>query len=155
MRAYASTLKAIGVDLREKRKKYRAGKKAPLPVSSPAGLIELKDGMVPFASIQTLAARLKVEPGDLLALIGMPARTAARRKDQGFLKPDEADRLLRVARVAEEAKRVFGSDEKASRWLRAAHPSLHDAAPLSLLDSDAGAKSVTDELIRIDYGDFA
>jgi uncharacterized protein (DUF2384 family) len=32
---------------------------------------------------------------------------------------------------------------------------LGDAAPYLLLDSDAGAKAVTDELIRIDFGDFA
>jgi putative toxin-antitoxin system antitoxin component (TIGR02293 family) len=110
---------------------------------------------VPFASIYALAKRLGAEPGEVLAVIGMSERTAARRKDQGFLKPDEADRLLRVARVVEEATRVFGSQDKAARWLKTAHPMLSDATPFSLLDSDAGTKSVTDELTRIDYGDFA
>jgi uncharacterized protein (DUF2384 family) len=32
---------------------------------------------------------------------------------------------------------------------------LGDTAPDCLLDSDAGAKTVSDELIRIDFGDFA
>jgi len=35
----------------------------------------------------------------LLAVVGIPARTAARRKAERYLKPDEADRVLRVARV--------------------------------------------------------
>ena len=156
MKAYASTLKAVGVDLRENQKKYRVGKtKRASTAGAPAELIELKDGMVPFGSIDTLARRLEVDAGDLLNLIGIPARTAARRKDRGYLKSDEADRLLRLARVAEEATRIFGSDDKAALWFKTAHPSLGDAAPLSLLDSDAGTKAVTDELIRIDYGDFA
>jgi uncharacterized protein (DUF2384 family) len=32
---------------------------------------------------------------------------------------------------------------------------LGDTAPVDLLDSDAGARSVSDELVRVDYGDFA
>ena len=155
MRAYTSTLKIIGVDVREKQAKYGVKRQPPRPATRPGHLVELRHGMVPYGSVQRLAQRRGVEPGEVLAVIGMSARTAARRRDQGSLKPEEADRLLRVARVAEEATRVFGSEDKAARWLKAAHPSLGDAAPFSLLDSDAGTKSVADELIRIDYGDFA
>ena len=60
-----------------------------------------------------------------------------------------------MARVLEEATRVFGSEEKAATWLRATHPMLGDAPAYLLLDSDAGAKSVSDELVRIDFGEFA
>jgi putative toxin-antitoxin system antitoxin component (TIGR02293 family) len=63
--------------------------------------------------------------------------------------------VLRIARVVEESARVFGGYEKAAAWLRARHPLLAGAAPFALLGSDAGAKSVSDELIRIDHGDFA
>jgi len=155
VRAYVSTLKVIGVDVSETKASYRAKRRPSRGVASPGNLVELRQGTVPFASIHALAKRLGAEPGEVLAVIGMSERTAARRKDQGFLKPDEADRLLRVARVVEEATRVFGSQDKAARWLKTAHPMLSDATPFSLLDSDAGTKSVTDELTRIDYGDFA
>jgi putative toxin-antitoxin system antitoxin component (TIGR02293 family) len=155
MRAYASTLKVIGVAVQEKASKYRTKGQPPRPGARPGNLIELRPGMVPFGSVQTLADRLGADPGEILSLIGMSLRTAARRKDQGFLKPDEADRLLRVARVLEEATRVFGSEDKAARWLKAPHPSLGDVPPVSLLDSDAGTKLTVDELTRIDYGDFA
>jgi uncharacterized protein (DUF2384 family) len=50
---------------------------------------------------------------------------------------------------------VFGGYGKAAVWLHARHPLLAGAAPFTLLGSDAGAKSVSDELIRIDHGDFA
>jgi uncharacterized protein (DUF2384 family) len=57
--------------------------------------------------------------------------------------------------VVEESVRVFGGYAKAAAWLRTRHPLLAGETPLALLDSDAGAKSVSDELIRIDHGDFA
>ena len=153
MKAYTSTLATVGLDLREKRARYRTRKHE--QHAAPDTLVEVGDDMVPFSAVASLAGKLGIEVVDLLGVIRMPDRTAARRKARGYLKADEADRLLRVARVFEEATRVFGSEEKASAWLRAAHPLLGEVPAYRLLDSDAGAKTVSDELIRIDYGDFA
>ena len=99
--------------------------------------------------------RLGVDAARLLDLIGIPERTRSRRRHDGFLKSDEADRLLRVARVFGEAIRVFGSDEKAARWLKTPNALFEDRAPLGYLDSDAGAHAVSEEIVRIDFGDFA
>jgi putative toxin-antitoxin system antitoxin component (TIGR02293 family) len=110
---------------------------------------------VPFSSVEHLAKRLGVDTSSLLDLIGIPERTRFRRRHDGFLKPDEADRLKRIARVFGEAVRVFGSEAKAALWLKTPSPLLKDSAPLGYLDSDAGAKTVSEEIIRIDFGDFA
>jgi putative toxin-antitoxin system antitoxin component (TIGR02293 family) len=118
-------------------------------------LVEVRDGTVPFAAVSSLAHSLGIETRNLLDVVGMTVRTATRRKAEGVLTADEADRLLRVARVLEEATRVFGRQSKAALWLRTSSPMLGDIAPYRLLDSDAGAKAVCDELIRIDFGDFA
>ncbi len=111
--------------------------------------------MVPFAALDRLSQKLRMERRRRMEILGLSQRTAARRKKQGCLEPEEGDRLLRVARILEDAARIFGSEEKASRWLNAAHPAFGDAVPVELLDSDAGAQLVRDELVRIDYGDFA
>jgi putative toxin-antitoxin system antitoxin component (TIGR02293 family) len=155
MKAQRSTLVALLTTAAERRAGYRVkARKAAVP--SPAGpLVDLGARTVPFAALTTLATRVGVTPEELLAVASISARTAARRKAERFLKPDEADRVLRVARVVEESARVFGGYEKAAAWLRARHPLLGGEAPFALLGSDAGAKSVSDELIRIDYGDFA
>jgi putative toxin-antitoxin system antitoxin component (TIGR02293 family) len=145
----------LGLQAREKKSRYKARARGSGHPAGTTALVEVRNGMVPFAVVSTLARILEIEARDLLPVIGMTARTATRRKTEGFLTADEADRVLRVARVLEEAMRVFGSQEKAANWLRTAHPMLSDAAPYRLLDSDAGAKAVTDELIRIDFGDFA
>lgn len=103
---------------------------------------------MPLTSLEHLGNRLGVDASTVLDLIGVPERTHSRRRHEGFLKRDEADRLLRI-------ERVFGSEERAAHWLKIPSPMLGDCAPLSLLDSDAGAYAVSEELIRIDFGDFA
>jgi putative toxin-antitoxin system antitoxin component (TIGR02293 family) len=117
--------------------------------------IDLKPHSLPWSSIAGFSNRLGIEPSALLRLIGVSERTAARRKEEGYLKPDEADRLLRIGRVFEEAVRIFGEERRAVGWLNHPTPYLYNATPLSLLDSDGGAQAVSEELGRIDWGDFA
>ncbi len=118
-------------------------------------LVEIRPNSVPWVAVMRLGVKLGVGPFGLLPVIGMAARTSLRRQKEGYLKPDEADRLLRVGRIFEDAVRVFGSEEKAALWLRTPSAVLSNATPLSLLDSDAGTQAVGDELGRIDFGDFA
>lgn len=155
MKAQRSTLAALGTTAAERRAAYRVRARASAASPSSGPLVDLDARTVPFAALSTLAQRIGVTQEELVAVAGISARTAARRKVAQFLKPDEADRVLRIARVVEESARIFGGYEKAGAWLRARHPLLAGEAPFALLGSDAGAKSVSDELIRIDYGDFA
>ena len=117
-------------------------------------LVDLGPRSVPWSSIAGFSTRLGIEPSLLLRVIGISERTALRRKEEGYLKPDEADRLLRIGRIFEEAIRVFGNERQAAGWLT--HPTpFFGATPLSFLDSDGGTQAVTEELGRIDYGIFA
>ena len=118
-------------------------------------VVDILPHSVPWSSIAGFSTRLGIEPSALLRLIGISERTAMRRKAEGYLKPDEADRLLRVGRVYEEATRVLGAEHRAAGWLNHPSPFLYDMTPLSLLDSDGGAQAVTDELGRIEYGELA
>lgn len=153
MKADRSTLAALRTAEKRARYRVKARGSAAMPLSGL--LVDLDARTLPFTAVTTLAERVGVAPEALLAVVGISARTAARRKTERFLKPDEADRVLRAARVVEESARVFGGYGKAAVWLRARHPLLAGEAPFTLLGSDAGAKSVSDELIRIDHGDFA
>jgi putative toxin-antitoxin system antitoxin component (TIGR02293 family) len=154
MKTRASTLKVIGVErIAKSRSAAKPGRSN--AASTLRGLVDLRPRTVPFRAIQTLAAKLGVKPADLLVIVDISARTAARRKKEGYLTVAEADRLLRIAGVVEEATRVFGRADKAARWLTTEHLLLGGETPLSLLDSDAGTRLVTEELTRIDYGEFA
>ncbi len=107
------------------------------------------------AVVGTLAGKLSVDEPVVLKLASIGARTYQRRKSDGApLSETEADRVLRVARIAQEAERVFGDAAKARAWL-AKKSAVLGAAPLDLLGTDAGARDVEAELTRIEWGDFA
>jgi putative toxin-antitoxin system antitoxin component (TIGR02293 family) len=82
----------------------------------------------------------------------MPARTLARRRSSRKLAADESDRLYRLARIAARAVGVFGTEDKASAWLRRPNRALGNELPIRLLDTDVGARQVEDILGRIEHG---
>ena len=83
----------------------------------------------------------------------VPKRTLARRTaEKQPLSPEETDRAIRLARVGKMAETVFGSAEKAHRWLRKPKPSLEGETPLNYLASETGARVVEEMLTRIDHG---
>lgn len=118
-------------------------------------LIDIGPRSVPWSAVGGFSKRLGVEPTVLLKIIGVTERTALRRKSEGYLKPEEADRLLRVGRALEEATRVFGEESRAAGWLSDPSPAFHNAPPLQYLDSDGGTQAVMQEIGRIGYGLFA
>lgn len=128
------------------------GAKSPSPAGRP---LDVKLCTIQFSSVEHLGKRLRVDASTLLDLMGIPQRTRSRRRHEGALKADEADRLLRIARIFGDAIRVFGSEEKAQHWLKTPSPLFEGSSPLSYLDSDGGAHAVSEELVRIDFGDFA
>lgn len=121
-------------------------KEKPAPLRAPE---------ISVAAVGRLAERLNVLDLVILEVSDISERTFQRRKvDHKPLSASESDRVLRIARVAERAESVFASPDKARRWLSSPH-SLLGRAPLELLGTDAGARAVEDELVRIDFGDFA
>ena len=131
---------------------HKPGKK---PRERGGQLVDIGPRSVPWSAVTGFSTRLGIDPAELQRLIGVTQRTALRRKAEGYLKPDEADRLLRIGRIFEEATRVLGDEERAAGWLSDPSPMFYDAPPLSFLDSDGGTQAVTAELVRIDYGEFA
>ena len=105
--------------------------------------------------ISHLKELLDVSDAEMSTLLGIPGRSYHRHKGSGeALKPAQADSTLRVGRVLQEARQVFGDAAKALRWLKSMHPVLA-AAPIGLIGSDAGAQAVLDELMRVQWGDLA
>ncbi|WJI14771.1 DUF2384 domain-containing protein [Pseudoxanthomonas winnipegensis] len=110
---------------------------------------------LPGFVITNLARKLDVTPQEVLSVSSISPRTYHRRQENdGLLTETESDRVMRIARLARQAERVFGDAGKASRWLSTPNRILGNV-PLQLLATDAGAHEVEDELGRIEYGDFA
>lgn len=94
----------------------------------------------------------ETKSADIGRLLGMSPSTTERRLKTGkTLTPMESERLARLALLETEAVEVFGSEEKAKRWLTKDHSKL-GATPLSMLDTEVGANEVRKILMAIAYG---
>lgn len=86
-------------------------------------------------------------------VVGIPRRTLARRKIEERLKPDESDRLVRLARVFAKALHLFDGDrESATLWLTDLNVALGRVAPIDYARTELGADEVENLVDRIEYG---
>jgi len=116
----------------------------------------LASRQLPLAPMSVEKLKERGFTNDEVYKIVAPRRTLARRKELGQdLTAAESDRVLRLGRIADMAERVFGSHEKAQRWLRKESRGLEGSRPIELLESETGAHLVEQELHRIDYGMLA
>jgi putative toxin-antitoxin system antitoxin component (TIGR02293 family) len=105
-----------------------------------------------YRVLEEIVARYAIAPDEMGAILGVPARTLARRKRQAFFRADESDRLYRLARIAAEAESVLGDRKKATAWLHRRNRALGGEVPLLRLDTELGARQVEQLLGRIAHG---
>jgi len=115
------------------------------------GVIEATRLGLPVSGVEDLmqSGRLTLAEVDRIVL---PRKTLSHRRKIGRLTPDQSDRLVRVVRIIAAAEDTFGSQEKASLWLRRPTRALAGEAPIEWLDTSEGAREVEDLLHRIDHG---
>lgn len=108
---------------------------------------------LPHSAVIRFQRNTGLSTADLSDLMGIPARTLARRKHEGTLDPDESDRLLRAARVFGRGMELFEGDLAGARtWLTQPQPGLGGAIPLELARTDVGAQEVESLIGRLEHG---
>ena len=91
--------------------------------------------------------------GDLLAsVVGIPARTLARRE---IFKPEETGAILRLAAAFQKTLEVFEDLDEARVWFSNGKRALGGASPLEFCDTEPGAAEVVNLLGRIEHGVFS
>jgi putative toxin-antitoxin system antitoxin component (TIGR02293 family) len=126
-----------------------------LPAADAVDLRQAVRQGLPFSALEALSQQLELSPQQCALLLGIPARTVARRKEARQLNPQESDRLYRLARATAQAVAVLGSLDHARLWFRAPNRALACDRPLDLLDTDIGARQVEEVLLRLNYGIFS
>ncbi len=110
---------------------------------------------LPYRSIENVARELELTVDETADSLGLARRTMARRKTLRTLDPSESERVVRLGSALAFAADVIGSRTKARAWLTAPNRALGGVPPLSLLDTDIGARAVEDVLVRIEHGVFS
>ncbi len=116
-------------------------------------IVILKQGL-PAEAFDKLRDRLHVSDNLLSNIVHISKRTLNRRRQDGRLKTDESERVLRIARVYDKALEVFESEEAVEGWLKKLARGLGHKIPLEYSDTDLGAQEVVNLLGRIEYGVF-
>lgn len=123
---------------------------AEMPLSKAVAVI--RTGL-PTGAFDGVAKVLFLTADELAAKLGVSPRTLRdQRKRAVRLSRENSEKLVRIARVHREARKIFTTDEAVSQWLRSPAPALDGLAPLDMLDTDMGAREVEAVLNGIAYG---
>jgi putative toxin-antitoxin system antitoxin component (TIGR02293 family) len=108
-----------------------------------------------FKALASFEASSGMTISEIASLIGIPARTLARRRVAGKLAPDESERLFRIATVFEKAVGLFEGDVPAAlAWLGTPKKALGRQSPWTYARSELGSQEVLDLIGRLEYGVF-
>ena len=106
-----------------------------------------------FRAVVRLQQALGLSLEAVAPLVGIPARTLARRKLEGRVRPEESERVLRIARVFDLAAALFEQDlASANVWLREPKKALGGEAPLPFARTEVGAREVEHLIGRLEHG---
>jgi putative toxin-antitoxin system antitoxin component (TIGR02293 family) len=123
----------------------------PAGVRTPADLDRVVREGLPYRSLTRVARRFPERQRAAILQIVAPRQTLQRREQEGRLKPEESERLERIARLSTLAQEVWGSEAQAQRFLTTPHRLLGGRTPLDLAATDLGARRVEDLLWGLEY----
>jgi putative toxin-antitoxin system antitoxin component (TIGR02293 family) len=124
-------------------------------VPTPSELIAAVKAGLDVRVFVDLARRLGVSEARLAEVAGIAPTTLTRRKRAGALTPDEGEHVLRLAALLDRAAHVFEDEADAADWLRTPNLALGGDSPLSLADTELGAREVDDLLGRLEHGVYS
>jgi putative toxin-antitoxin system antitoxin component (TIGR02293 family) len=106
----------------------------------------------PHTAVEGLLESSGLSLREVATSLDLSLRSLQRRKGQGRLARYESDRLYRLARLVALAEYFLGSRQLAIDWLKRPNYVLGGVAPLSVVDTELGARQVENILGRIGYG---
>ena len=146
---------------------YAAKTSSPEPTSLPGRALGLKAESsselirqvtrgFSYHVIRALETHSGIGLPEIASVIGLPARTLARRKASGRLTPDESEKLLRLSSVFEQAVDLFeGSQSDALKWLTTPKKALENQTPLFYARTELGAREIANLIGRLEHGVYS
>jgi len=108
---------------------------------------------LPARSFEKVAAALDLSVDELAGKLGVSPRTIRdQRMKRARLSSENTEKLVRTARIQNQARRVFSTNEAVSGWLGSPSPALAGSRPIDLLDTDLGSREVEAVINGIAFG---
>ena len=115
--------------------------------------IEIKKGFR-FAVFVSFKKNTNLSNNILSRTLGVSPRSVERMFESRVsrIKPAVSDRLYRTAKIIAFAEEALDDRDQALEWLKSKQAGLGDRCPVELLETEAGAREVEEELARIEHG---
>ena len=107
---------------------------------------------LPTESLEIVRDRLDLSNDEFAEAVLIKPRTLMRRKKEERLRPDESERVYRIARLAEIAARALGAEAEARAWMKEPNYALGGQRPLDVARTEPGARLVERVLRQIEHG---
>jgi putative toxin-antitoxin system antitoxin component (TIGR02293 family) len=109
-----------------------------------------------YRSLTILQKSMGLSTSEIAKAVDISERTLARRKNEGRLKQEESERLVRISRVFDKTVHLFeGDEQEATRWLRKPARALGEKTPLNFASTEIGAREVENLIGRLEDGVFS
>jgi len=119
----------------------------------PAKKIQLIRGGVAARVVDDMVEYFHVSKSEIFRILRTPESTAHKLiKDGRPLDAGASERVVRVADITRMAEGTFGGRQAATQWLKTPNFALDAATPLSVLDTEPGAREVRRILAAINHG---
>ena len=120
---------------------------------STAELLEQVERGLDFDALERFKRETELSWEAVSALVRIPSRTLARRREAGRLGSAESDRLVRASRLFQQAVDLFEGDaDAARRWLTRPQRALGGATPLAYARTETGGREVEQLIGRLEHG---
>lgn len=128
---------------------------AGVPLAEQSMLIDAVKAGLPYRALIDLQAVFQVSRSELGQALLITPSTMSRRKAAGYLRRDESDRVVRLARVLDLATSMMdGNQQSAATWMRMPRAVLNGESPLMRSGTEVGVRDVEDLINRIQAGVF-
>jgi putative toxin-antitoxin system antitoxin component (TIGR02293 family) len=125
------------------------------PSRSDADWAHLVEEGVPIQDVVVFGREAGFTADELARLVHIPPRTYARRvKAKTRLDIPEGERAVRLMRLYDLAKTLFGTHGNTRKWLNTELPALGWRTPLDMARTEPGAREVENVIGAIEHGMF-
>jgi putative toxin-antitoxin system antitoxin component (TIGR02293 family) len=125
----------------------------PYPVRTDAEWADVVEEGLPIKDLVVFGRASGFTNEELAKLVHIPPRTYARRvAAKARLDIPEGERAVRIMRLYDLAKALFGTHENTRKWMNAQLPALGWKTPLQMARTEPGAREVENVIGAIEHG---
>jgi putative toxin-antitoxin system antitoxin component (TIGR02293 family) len=98
----------------------------------------------------------KFKKSFIAEMLNLSTKTLNRyAKENRKLNPNDSELIIKLILLYKKGLEIFGEQAQFINWLQSTSLGLGNIKPIEIIDTSEGIDLITEELIRIEFGDFS